>query len=564
MSERKPREMLLVVLAVLVLGGLCAWPATRWIVRLQLVQPLLPSFLNNREAQARSVAEENPRDYSVQLARALTLPTPNNVPYQSEARVQRLHELAARFPNEPSLYAHTLRYATQGQVIVHRSEQDELSAAPPAASRAMPKLATAENLAAFDNDAANGERLDPDNAYFPLLRAAGLFEAHRDAEAVAAIHRAGQKTRYEDYSNSEFAALDNFSKLAHGENGSMARIASAASLLFPQYAQIRAVARMGTVSAVHAELGGKAEEGFAIRHDLMRAGALMRVQGHTIICNLVGIAVTVIPTARPGGAPAVKAPDNQTQAQREQRARDNQEKYFAYLRGIGHAEDVKWAQAEFEAGRQAKQVANKVGEVGPFSTSALCWTCFWWAADLLTMTNAIGLLILGAAAALAAAVRPKTRLMLWRGVLTLATLALFGLWLFNVERNITDWVTTPLQMTQAVSDMQGGESNYGGLEAKGRVVALCLALALPIGMSILILGISISSKVPFTTGLGRGLRGLALPVACVLCLLYGALLMGTVRHEKQMNAAVEGITTNEGAYTASQSGQTWPGPTPTH
>ena len=54
-------------------------------------------------------------------------------------------------------------------------------------------------LEAFDRDAAAGERLDPDNAFFPLMRSVGLFAEHRDDEALAAIQRAGAKPRFQEY-----------------------------------------------------------------------------------------------------------------------------------------------------------------------------------------------------------------------------------------------------------------------------------------------------------------------------------------------------------------------------
>jgi hypothetical protein len=423
------------------------------------------------------------------------------------------------------------------------------------------KPSAPEALAAFDNDAANGERLDPDNAYFSLIRAVGLYDAHRDAEAIAAIHRAGQKTHYEDYANSEFPILDRFFTLAHGQRGAMARTSMAASILFPQYSQMRGVARMGTMSAVQVELDGKAEEGFAIRRDLMRAGALMRVQGHSFICNLVGIAMTAIPAARPGGAPAEKSTSSLTETERTQRSKDKQEKYFAYLRGIGHGDEARWAEAEMQAGAKVKEIGLKLSDVGPYSTASLRNTCFWWAANILTLTNAIGLLILGAAAAFAAAVSPGRRLKLWRGVFGLAVAGVFALWLMNVNRGVTEWVSAPIQMVQSVSSMQGESTNYQGTEAAARVIALVLALALPILM-VTVIGIaSLVSKVPFCTGLGRGLRGLVLPVACTLFLLYSLLLVGTARHEARMSADLAAMTTQDGPFLASQTGQTWPGPT---
>ena len=452
----------------------------------------------------------------------------------------------------------------RGRCCIHRQEQDELSATPSTSTASKAKSSLPENLAAFDNDAANGERLDPDNAYFPLIRAAGLYEARRDAEAIAAIHRAGQKTRYEDYANSEFRPWTGSSRWRTGSGEPLRVRLWRQAFFFRNMLNCAASLAWATVSAVHAELNGNAEEGFAIRHDIMRAGALMRVQGHSLICNLVGIAITAIPTARPGGAaPAEKYTDNLTEQEKTQKFKDKREKYFAYLHSIGHEDEAHWAEAEMQAGAKAKEITRKItdSDTGPFSMGALRMVCIWWAANLLTLTNAIGLLILGAAAAFAAAVSPGKRLKLWRGVFGLAVAGVFALWLMNVNRGVTDWVAAPFQMVQAVSNLENQGANYQSMEAAARIVALVLALAFPILMVVVIGIVSLTSKVPFCTGLGRGLRGLVLPVACVLFLLYSLLLVGTARHEATMSASLDSMVAHEGTLLASETGQEWPGPT---
>jgi len=76
---------------------------------------------------------------------------------------------------------------------------------------------------------------------------------------------------------------------------------------------------------------------------------------------------------------------------------------------------------------------------------------------------------------------------------------------------------------------------------------------------VLLLGVaSRITRVPFFAGLVRGLRGLALPVACGLVLLYGALVLGTVRQEARVSDGLRQTLAHEGRYLARLTGETWP------
>ena len=259
MPDRKLRPLLAVT--SLVLLTLAVLPATSWLLRQQVGAMMRPTFLaENRAARERQVAEANPGDYQTQVAYALSAPLDltNNTP--SLLRIERLNTLTAKFPNEPSLYAHLLRYYASGSVGLHRTDEDELSAEP-AKRTGVLKPSQPADLAAFDAAAEQGERLDPDNAYFPFMRTVELYEAHRDEDAIAALHRAGQKTRFEDYSGAEFTATDRFYTAAHGRQGGINRVSQAAMLLFPHFALMRGTARLSTVSAIHAELAGQSRSG---------------------------------------------------------------------------------------------------------------------------------------------------------------------------------------------------------------------------------------------------------------------------------------------------------------
>src|SRR5438876_457325 len=80
-------------------------------------------------------------------------------------------------------------------------------------------------LPAYDREGAEGERLDRDNAYFPFMRAAGLLAGHRDAEALAAIRRAGAKARWDDYCYDVEEPLGRLAQ-ATGPRGALSRTLS--------------------------------------------------------------------------------------------------------------------------------------------------------------------------------------------------------------------------------------------------------------------------------------------------------------------------------------------------
>ncbi len=558
MPERKLRSLLLVTGAILL--TLALLPATRWLLCLQTRALVLPSFLaGNREDRESCVAQSHPGDYPIQVARALSMPLSPGTP--AAARIQRLNALTERFPNEPTLYAHLLRYYTMGTVGLHREEQNELSPEP-VSHADKPKHSLPADLAAFDAAAAQGERLDPNNAYFPFIRAAGLYEAGRDADAIAAVHRAAQKTRYEDYASAEFQAKDRFYALAHGRQNGIERVSLSAALLFPHFAILRGVARMNTISAVHAELAGNSELGIQLRHDTMRMGDMMRVQGRSLIANLVGIAIAAIPQSRPGGAPVVKSSSNATtDAEREKLLQAKREKYYAYLRSIGHDDEARFAKAELEAGLQARNVSKKITdnmtEKGPYGIRSLVKTGVWWVATLLTLSNALGLLIVGSLAFLAAKAHPAKNANMWRGALGVAAAVLLGLLVVNVNRLAVDMYATPIQLMNL-----SGNSVYDA--HTGELVTRALGTVFALGFPLLLLGmvavVSRKAWADFSANLGRWLRSLAVPMACGLLIIYSLLLLGTARQEEQLRVGLDKMVTHEAVYNASQAGLTWPGP----
>ena len=355
----KPHLLAFAIIAIFLLVVLLVAPQTRWLVRLQLLMSLGQyhlvreddgSFVSQwmpqendsytRSAQEddhrrQAVAAQHPGDYSLQYAAAEGRTNAETLAH--------LRALTTRFPEQPSLYANILRYETLGNVHLFRPENARLTGEDPAKVY-RPTPATPAQLTAFDREAAMEERLDPANAYFPLMRAIGLFAASRDAEAVEAVRRASQKTRWQEYLSEDVRSRWRLHQEAFGDPGAIPRAAIWAETLLPQYQGLRQVAIAATYQAMLAEQAGHPQDGLELREAVRRCGDLIRVQSPLLIGSLVGSALATISCQRPGGAPPVK----NTEPLENRKAMA--ETYAAYARHLGREDIAEAVLAENAAG----------------------------------------------------------------------------------------------------------------------------------------------------------------------------------------------------------------------
>lgn len=385
-------RLILIGLTLGILLALIVAPQTRWLVWPQLA----PGLISDAQNRQRFV-QAHPNDYAVQLGGQPEKPTLTQLQYA--------RSLVPRFPDNPSLRANILRYATQDLSLNRPDSSGNLLSGkpdPPPNPRRDSPPPTPAQLAAFDADAAAGERLDPDNAYFPFMRSVGLFAAHRDAEGRAAVRRAGTETAWREYYEDEVEGKWAVMEGVYGHREAVAGSAVAAGLLFPHYAPLRAVARLVTVQAVEAEQAGRAEDGLALRRSLARCGDLMRAESKSYIGTLVGIAISAISRSRPGGAAAITAEpgastspdDNDRHDRLAQRRLDA---YCDYVTRLGHPDAAREARAQAAAGEQARHLSLGAfafgSPLGDFARLGIALGVGW-----VTAANLLLLLLLGFAA----------------------------------------------------------------------------------------------------------------------------------------------------------------------
>ena len=644
----KPQQARLTLtgLALGVLLALVLAPQTRWLVRLQALTSLrqyhpLPSgpcysgsAAGDRQ-RVEAAAARHPADFAVQYAAAVTEDS-------HDKTLAGLHALAARFPDRPALYANLLRYEMLGKVHLERPEENLLRGLPlshrfdtwhPNAPTDL--AAFGADLATFDADAAAGERLDPDNAYFPLMRAVGLFAARRDAEGLAAFRRASRKPTWREYCADEVEARWRLHREAFGDPGALGQVSIAASLLLPQYSQLRAFARLILVKAIQQEQVGRREEGLELREELRRCGDLMRAQSTYVIGALVANAICAIATERTGGMTQGTAPDPVSNQQMWQQL----DIFCAYATRLGHPELAAREQAEAAAGRQVSAVVrfDDPARLSQLDQPLLDLTR-WWLTDIAVLSNILWLLLFGVLAAgfarlggrREAGERPARNWVAILGgigaasgllLLTVFVVVLIAnLWTFIVQesgwqvwlgglvlllvsafvvlsvfrglfrmpgsrRQGILWATgilllagtglsglwhLALWQSNSLSDIMDGRDTLlnlsgGGQDAEARQASVrWLALAaVSVAPLLLLLVSGIAARirrVPLGTGLVQGFRTATPSLACLLLLVWGGLLLGTLRQEGVVTTQMEHQLHDEGPYLAAQAGQTWPGP----
>lgn len=409
-------------------------------------------------------------------------------------------------------------------------------------------------LAAFDADAAAGEKLDPDNAYFPFMRAVGLFAAHRDAEGRAAVLRAGTKTAWREYYQDEVEGRWRITEAVTGGREGISRMAVAAALLFPHYQQLRAAARLTAALAVQDELGGRPQEGLALRLALARCGDLMRARSTTLIGGLVGIAISGVARSRPGGAPALP---NSGNVPAEQRAQERLDAYSDYVTRLGHPEAAREARAQDEAGAQVRHLisANLVfgSQLADFARLGISLVAGWVLA-----ANVLLLLLLGGLATGLGRLSPVRDRRAPPAVSAGAALGvLLGLgclaaWQMHGADGVVGLLRSALPTSGDGQD--SAPSDFFPL-----LLGVALGSACPL---FLLLTCAIKARVkrlPFSVGLVEGFRTAAPPLACALALLFGGLALWTAQQEGTVNARLERSLRGEGQALAAQTGKTWPG-----
>jgi hypothetical protein len=588
-TSRRPFRLWLAGIAAGTLVAVALAPATGWIARGHLAvlfglenttitrsmgelglkgYPSSPTWGDRRELD--NLVKSRPNDFPLQMAiamrigaeeRSRTTEITKSPQHSLGAYIRRL---ANRFGDQPGLYATAIRMDTTGYVRVARPETALLTEEHMDDKPRPQQLPSPDNLATFDQDCATGERLEPDNAYFPAMRAIGQFGARQDALAIESLIRASTKSRWDEHIADEVNGKWRLSETESGGRNALGRMAVSAAILFPHYAQLRAAAQMATLKAMEEEQNGRPKEGARIRTALMRIGDMMRYHSTSLIGCLVGVAETHIAFGRPGGAPPIKARaevgSGFTAREQDENARMRFQALADYWEQNGLSDDVPTAKARMESGIKTRNQIAAMLPVSTFNEKTFAWLALLWCGGALVLANVWWLLVFGGIGSivLSRRVAGRRERMPKSGPYVLAVVSvLFVLLCVRAAVSQHQFVDAHVQI---VSAFQGMEPGKGEPETNPMRALDWLFAAAPTLIIVMSAIVSLVRRVPLRVGISQGLSRVGIPAACLLVLAFSGLCVVTARYEDRVNAAIEQTVRHEGRYLSRLTGQEWQPP----
>ncbi len=600
----------LMILAIVAAAALVISPKTRWIVvtETQLAWPLtkadkVPALgMYPSQRQADRIAKEHPQDVNLQIASALNSYFKNFV-WRNPIENQ-LNAVIARFPNNPMPYAILLEAADinpehHRRWQYHR-QPPEIINGPAPTGRDRTRLIYLEGLT------EKGEKLDPNNALWTVMRAAILYNLHQDAAANKVLAQVSGKRYWHTYQNQLVLADIRLMDMAFKHRSSLSNLAIMFGSPFSGTnfgARLRSLARVAIYNnAVVLESEGHLNQGLAIRHALIHLDGLMRAYSHRVIPVLNGCAIGAIATGEPGGEPPAHIPSEL----KGQKRFDWILNYFmAYLRRIGHPQEAKWA---------SKEIAN-VHPIGRIVSVALKKDPLikegknlanWWAAGAKLLKTIVFLLIIAIIAGLLCRTRriqrgeplsasvywgmlfgPIVFLVTWliyselRGISTFSAVEVWVIfaclitWVVvrfavrHSRQELKNWLAAsaifPIILaatgflfywwlwmkSQDYINLFGSSPKWANRQLPLYIILALLLVGLFIGL------LRWRRKIPVSVGLVRGLRSAALPLACLFVLAYGGAVLLTAQREAKFNSLVNEMSRNRCAFDEKLAGQSW-------
>lgn len=186
-----------------------------------------------------------------------------------------------RFPREKWLLDQALGNLLSRMLAHRNSEQMKGAHNEPAPSAATTSLVLQLS--------AEGQKLQPQNGFYDLCRAAALYALRRDDEALKAVQSASRKP-FDDgatqATQARFYSVEKRSALLYED-----RVSVVSAQLFPSYATFRAVGRLAVARAQREEARGKVQNAVQIYGDVARLGGQIRDSKSVAILSMVGRAI---------------------------------------------------------------------------------------------------------------------------------------------------------------------------------------------------------------------------------------------------------------------------------
>jgi hypothetical protein len=392
-----------------------------------------------------------------------------------------------------------------------------------------------------------------------MLRAVGLLESHRDADAIDALERAASRRVWNEYLGDEIAGQALLQQETFGSPGVLARGGFAAAILLPHYSALRTAMQFAVERAIESEKYGDVDEGLRIRAAVRGCGSLMRSESNCLIGNLVGIAIVQISLASPDGAPMLKHTANRTSIENQGALVQQFDDYLAKIKRNEQSEAIH---LEAEACTKTRQItaaglSQTVYETDILSLIQLTLVDHILLSCILWMAAIAGVSVMLLAVAKSKAAKripaPGGKIAMLFFTLAVASAACAAM-LWQASGSIEPF-------SQAGKMWFSQDGAFTGHKA---MVILCdgylgIIATLPVLTLMLYSVLCLVWRVPISVGLPRALRGSIVPICSCLLLGYAVVAVCTARVENRAGSELDRTVRHEGRHMAEIVGAEWPG-----
>jgi hypothetical protein len=524
----------------------------------------LAIFQGTGAERAKEVAyvAQHPDDVTILFGGALrqSVSAASGQGFDSKERAEQLRTVAAKFPDHPEILAATLRAESQAEVLVHRPEASQFLDNRPAPKTGTvtvkQKVSDAAAVRRFIDQCLEGERVDPDNAYFPLLRAMAHTELRQDKDAFAALHVAASKKVWREYIPEEFVANRNVNRGIYGQAGLISEMAISAAILFPHYSSLRELSRVVATEAIKREMKGNYAAGLSLRRDLFVVSEKMRNESTTLIGSLVGGAMLDTSRMRPAGVLPFKAKQSRNDGptfEEAKVARDiNLKRFVDFAKKHGEEAFAERVVESARVGDLIRDISRKGSDRGIYGMESVTRLAIGQGTALILLANVVWMLILGA---IATAVVRTPRFVAGNRLAPgpfVAAVAGIGVAM------LASGALTGMSVGYTVSAVTGMTGEVGSMVPMAAISA-GMVIAFPMLLTIILaIWAALNKRASFTRTITGGFAAASLPAATVMVLAWGAIVYYCAGLDAQGTAELIEMLQHEGKYLARIIGEKWP------
>jgi hypothetical protein len=563
-----PVKVVCSVIIAASLGAAVTLPVTSSMAKSQLKMLAginsLAIFQGTGAERAKEVAyvAQHPDDVTIQFGGALrqSVSAASGQGFDSKERAEQLRTVAAKFPDHPEILAATLRAESQAEVLVHRPEASQFLDNRPAPKTGTvtvkQKVSDAAAVRRFIDQCLEGERVDPDNAYFPLLRAMAHTELRQDKDAFAALHVAASKKVWREYIPEEFVANRTVNRGIYGQAGLISEMAISAAILFPHYSSLRELSRVVATEAIKREMKGNYAAGLSLRRDLFVVSEKMRNESTTLIGSLVGGAMLDTSRMRPAGVLPFKAKQSRNDGptfEEAKVARDiNLKRFVDFAKKHGEEAFAERVVESARVGDLIRDISRKGSDRGIYGMESVTRLAIGQGTALILLANVVWMLILGA---IATAVVRTPRFVAGNRLAPgpfVAAVAGIGVAM------LASGALTGMSVGYTVSAVTGMTGEVGSMVPMAAISA-GMVIAFPMLLTIILaIWAALNKRASFTRTITGGFAAASLPAATVMVLAWGAIVYYCAGLDAQGTAELIEMLQHEGKYLARIIGEKWP------